>query len=52
MNGERLRRAFDDGHRIRGRFLIHRFDYTGLFNGESNYSLHLVSAGPVTQVSK
>ena len=39
--------SFEDGEKLRGRFLIQRLDYSGDFNGERNYSLSLESSGPV-----
>ena len=39
--------SFEDGERMRGRFLVQRLDYSGDFNGERNYSLQLESSGPV-----
>lgn len=39
--------SFEDGERLRGRFLIQRLDYAGDFNGERNYSLQLESSGEV-----
>ena len=39
--------SFEDGERLRGRFLVQRLDYAGDFNGERNYTLQLESAGPV-----
>jgi TP901-1 family phage major tail protein len=39
--------SFEDGQRLRGRFLIQRLDYSGDFNGERNYSVNLESSGPV-----
>ena len=40
--------SFEDGEKLRGRFLIQRLDYAGDFNGERNYSLQLESSGEVT----
>ena len=40
--------SFEDGERLRGRFLIQRLDYSGDFNGERNYALTLESSGMVT----
>lgn len=42
--------SFEDGEKLRGRFLIQRLDYSGDFNGERNYSLSLESSGPVAPV--
>lgn len=39
--------SFEDGERLRGRFLVQRLDYSGDFNGERNYTLLLESSGPV-----
>lgn len=39
--------SFEDGARMRGRFLLQRLDYAGDFNGERNYTLALESSGPV-----
>jgi predicted secreted protein len=39
--------AFDDGQRMRGKFLIQRLDYAGDLNGERSYSIHLESSGEV-----
>ena len=40
--------SFEDGAKMRGRFLIQRLDYSGDFNGERSYTLTLESSGPVT----
>ena len=40
--------SFEDGARMRGRFLVQRLDYAGDFNGERTYTLALESSGPVT----
>ena len=40
--------SFEDGARMRGRFLVQRLDYAGDFNGERTYALALESSGPVT----
>lgn len=40
--------SFEDGTRLRGRFLIQRLDYAGDYNGERNYTIQLESAGKVT----
>lgn len=42
--------SFEDGEKLRGRFLIQRLDYSGDFNGERNYSLQLESSGAVVPV--
>lgn len=39
--------SFEDGARMRGRFLVQRLDYAGDFNGERNYTLQLESSGAV-----
>lgn len=39
--------SFEDGEKLRGKFLIQRLDYAGDFNGERNYSLQLESSGEV-----
>jgi TP901-1 family phage major tail protein len=39
--------SFEDGEKLRGRFLIQRLDYAGDFNGERNYALQLESSGEV-----
>ncbi|MGY6550969.1 MAG: phage major tail protein, TP901-1 family [Erythrobacter sp.] len=39
--------SFEDGARLRGRFLVQRLDYSGDFNGERSYSLQLESSGAV-----
>ncbi|EQB19077.1 phage major tail protein, TP901-1 family [Novosphingobium lindaniclasticum] len=40
--------SFEDGEKLRGRFLVQRLDYAGDFNGERNYTLQLESSGQVT----
>lgn len=42
--------SFEDGEKLRGKFLIQRLDYSGDFNGERNYALSLESSGPVVPV--
>jgi len=42
--------SFEDGEKLRGRFLVQRLDYSGDFNGERNYTLQLESSGPVVTV--
>ncbi|BDI59635.1 phage major tail protein, TP901-1 family [Qipengyuania nanhaisediminis] len=42
--------SFEDGERLRGRFLVQRLDYSGDFNGERSYTLQLESSGPVVPV--
>ncbi len=39
--------SFEDGAKMRGKFLIQRLDYSGDFNGERNYTLALESSGAV-----
>lgn len=39
--------SFEDGAKLRGRFLVQRLDYSGDFNGERSYTLQLESSGPV-----
>lgn len=39
--------SFEDGARMRGRFLVQRLDYAGDFNGERTYSVQLESSGAV-----
>ncbi len=39
--------SFEDGEKLRGRFLVHKLDYAGDFNGERNYTLALESSGEV-----
>lgn len=39
--------SFEDGARLRGRFLVQRLDYSGDFNGERNYTMQLESSGAV-----
>ncbi|MXO65496.1 phage major tail protein, TP901-1 family [Altericroceibacterium endophyticum] len=43
--------SFEDGARMRGRFLIQRLDYAGDYNGERSYTLALESSGPVTPIA-
>ena len=40
--------SFEDGEKLRGRFLVQRLDYAGDFNGERNYTVQLESSGEVT----
>ena len=40
--------SFEDGAKLRGKFLIQRLDYAGDFNGERNYSMQLESSGAVS----
>lgn len=42
--------SFEDGARLRGRFLVQRLDYSGDFNGERNYTIQLESSGAVAAV--
>ena len=39
--------SFEDGEKLRGRFLIQRLDYAGDFNGERSYTMQLESSGEV-----
>ena len=39
--------SFEDGARMRGKFLVQRLDYAGDFNGERTYALQLESSGAV-----
>lgn len=39
--------SFEDGAKLRGRFLVQRLDYAGDFNGERSYTFQLESSGPV-----
>ena len=39
--------SFEDGAKLRGRFLLQKLDYAGDFNGERNYALQLESSGAV-----
>ncbi|MDE8650809.1 phage major tail protein, TP901-1 family [Novosphingobium album (ex Liu et al. 2023)] len=39
--------SFEDGAKLRGRFLVQRLDYAGDFNGERNYTMQLESSGEV-----
>ncbi|WP_394270057.1 phage major tail protein, TP901-1 family [Qipengyuania sp.] len=47
---ERYELSFEDGSRMRGRFLVQRLDYSGDFNGERTYALQLESSGAVIPV--
>jgi TP901-1 family phage major tail protein len=40
--------SFEDGDKLRGRFLVQKLDYAGDFNGERNYTMQLESSGAVT----
>ena len=40
--------SFEDGARMRGRFLVQRLDYSGDFNGERTYAVQLESSGAVS----
>lgn len=42
--------SFEDGEKLRGRFLVQRLDYAGDFGGERNYTLQLESSGAVLPV--
>ena len=39
--------SFEDGAKMRGRFLVQRLDYAGDFNGERTCALQLESSGAV-----
>ena len=39
--------SFEDGARMRGRFLVQRLDFAGDFNSERTYALALESSGAV-----
>ena len=39
--------SFEDGEKLRGRFLVQKLDYAGDFNGERNYTLSRESSGAV-----
>ena len=39
--------SFEDGARMRGRFLVQRLDYSGDFNGERTYAVQMESSGAV-----
>jgi len=39
--------SFEDGEKLRGKFLVQKLDYSGDFNGERNYTLSLESSGAV-----
>ena len=39
--------SFEDGEKLRGRFLVQRLDYAGDFNGERSYTVSLESSGQV-----
>ncbi|QZD87187.1 phage major tail protein, TP901-1 family [Qipengyuania psychrotolerans] len=42
--------SFEDGAKMRGRFLVQRLDYSGDFNGERTYTLQLESSGQVASL--
>ncbi len=42
--------SFEDGARLRGRFLVQQLDFSGDFNGERNYTIQLESSGAVAPV--
>lgn len=42
--------SFEDGAKLRGRFLVQRLDYSGDYNGERNYTMQLESSGAVAAV--
>lgn len=39
--------SFEDGQKLRAKFLVQKLDYSGDFNGERNYTLSLESSGAV-----
>ena len=39
--------SFEDGAKLRGKFLVQRLDYAGDFNGERTYTMQLESSGAV-----
>ena len=39
--------SFEDGEKLRGKFVVQRLDYAGDFNGERNYAIVLESSGAV-----
>ena len=43
--------SFEDGAKMRGRFLVQRLDYSGDFNGERTYAIQLESSGPIAQIA-
>ncbi|PKB14237.1 TP901-1 family phage major tail protein [Novosphingobium kunmingense] len=42
--------SFEDGDKLRGRFLVQKLDYAGDFNGERNYTMQLESSGLVSNL--
>lgn len=42
--------SFEDGARMRGKFLVTRLDHAGDFNGERTYALALESSGAVASL--
>lgn len=42
--------SFEDGERLRGRFLVTRLDHSGDHNGERTYAMALESSGPVVRL--
>jgi predicted secreted protein len=44
--------SFENGERLRGRFLITRLDYAGDAGGERTFALALESSGPVETVNE
>jgi TP901-1 family phage major tail protein len=42
--------SFEDGEKLRGRFLVQRLDYAGDHDGERNYMIRLESSGQVAPV--
>lgn len=41
--------SFEDGSKLRARFLVTAVTYVGGFNGERNYLIHLESVGEVVE---
>jgi TP901-1 family phage major tail protein len=39
--------SFEDGQKMRAKFLVQKLDYSGDFNGERNYTMQLESSGAV-----
>lgn len=39
--------SFEDGTKMRGKFLIQKLDYAGSLNGERRYTMQLESSGEV-----
>jgi TP901-1 family phage major tail protein len=42
--------SFEEGERLRGRFLVTRLDYAGDYNGERTYTMSLESSGQVVNL--